>query len=68
MPGPDHRMSINPLELKQTIQAIRNTEMALGSSAKRVLIDEEENRIKLRKSIVAKKKYQERWNLSKGNW
>jgi len=53
LPGPDHRMSIDPLELKQTIKVIRDTELALGSSNKKVLKDEEENRLKLRKSIVA---------------
>jgi len=52
LPGPDHRMSLNPEELKKTVQAIRNTELALGSYEKRVLSGEEENRTKLRKSIV----------------
>ena len=51
--GPDHRMSLNPEELKETITAIRNTETALGSSIKKVLELEKENRIKLRKSVVA---------------
>ena len=67
LPGPDHRMALNPNELKQTIKIIRDTELALGSYEKQVLVVENENRLKLRKSIVAKKKYQERWNLSKGN-
>jgi len=53
LPGPDHRMSLNPEELKETITAIRNTETALGSSIKKVLELEKENRIKLRKSVVA---------------
>ena len=53
LPGPDHRMSLNPDELKQTIKAIRDTEIALGSSEKQVLECETENRFKLRKSIVA---------------
>ena len=53
LPGPDHRMSLEPEELKLTIRAIRDTELALGSSKKRVLPGEEENRIKLRKSIVS---------------
>ena len=53
LPGPDHRMSLDPLELKNTIQIIRKTESALGNSKKRVLVDEKENRIKLRKSIIA---------------
>lgn len=53
LPGPDHRMSLNPEELKQTLKVIRETESTMGSSKKYVLSDEEENRIKLRKSIVA---------------
>ena len=53
LPGPDHRMSLEPPELRETIQAIRETERALGSSRKFVLPEEEENRGKLRKSIVA---------------
>ncbi len=53
LPGPDHRMSLNPEELKQTVKAIRDTELALGTSEKQVLEGEKENRIKLRKSIVA---------------
>ena len=53
LPGPDHRMSLNPQALKATVIAIRQTEMALGNPKKRVLPEEEENRVKLRKSIVA---------------
>jgi N,N'-diacetyllegionaminate synthase len=53
MPGPDHRMSLNPDELKKTVRAIRCTENALGSSKKTILLGEKDNRIKLRKSIVA---------------
>ena len=54
MPGPDHRMSLSPEELKKTITLLRKSETALGSSIKSVLEDEKENRKKLRKSIVAK--------------
>ena len=53
MPGPDHRMSLEPDELKATVDIIRKTELALGSTIKKVLPEEEENRTKLRKSIVA---------------
>jgi N,N'-diacetyllegionaminate synthase len=53
LPGPDHRMSLKPEELIQTITAIRNTETAMGSSIKNVLDVEKENRVKLRKSVVA---------------
>jgi len=54
LPGPDHRMALEPDELKQTIKAIRDTELALGNSTKQVLESEKENRDKLRKSIVSK--------------
>jgi N-acetylneuraminate synthase/N,N'-diacetyllegionaminate synthase len=53
LPGPDHRMSLEPSELRNTIRAIRDTEMALGSGTKDVLPGEKENRGKLRKSLVA---------------
>jgi len=51
--GPDHRMSLEPLELKETVSYIRKTEKSLGSFVKKVLPDEKENRIKLRKSVVS---------------
>jgi len=54
LPGPDHRMALEPDELKQTIKAIRDTESALGNPVKQVLESEKENRAKLRKSIVSK--------------
>lgn len=50
--GPDHRMSLDPKELKDTILAVRNTRQALGQAEKKVLENETENRSKLRKSIV----------------
>jgi N-acetylneuraminate synthase/N,N'-diacetyllegionaminate synthase len=53
LPGPDHRMSLEPAELKKTVQAIRDVEKAIGSADKQVLEVERENRKKLRKSIVA---------------
>ena len=53
LPGPDHRMSLSPEGLKETIRAIRLTEQALGSAEKVILPSEEENRLKLRKSLVA---------------
>jgi N-acetylneuraminate synthase/N,N'-diacetyllegionaminate synthase len=53
LPGPDHRMALNPQELKETINAIRQTESAMGNEHKQILDSEKENRNKLRKSIVA---------------
>ncbi|MBT7609907.1 MAG: N-acetylneuraminate synthase [Bacteriovoracaceae bacterium] len=52
LPGPDHRMSMEPNELKETIDFIRATESTMGNSIKQVLDVESENRIKMRKSLV----------------
>ena len=54
MPGPDHRMSLSPKELKKTITLVRETEIALGSYKKKILGCEIENSKKLKKSLVAK--------------
>jgi pseudaminic acid synthase len=51
--GPDHPFSLEPLELKQFVQAVRSAELTLGSSVKRVLKSEEENHRIGRRSIVA---------------
>lgn len=53
LPGPDHRMSLDPQELAITVRYIRETEVALGSSQKIVLEGEKGNQCKLRKSLVA---------------
>jgi N,N'-diacetyllegionaminate synthase len=52
--GPDHRASIDPIELKAMVEAIRNIEVALGSSEKTVSESEIKNISAARKSIVAK--------------
>lgn len=53
LPGPDHQASLLPDELARMVQDIRSTEKALGDGVKAPLSCELENRIKLRKSIVA---------------
>lgn len=53
LPGPDHRMSLTPAELRHTVQLIREAESAMGNPVKDVLPGEIENRQRLRKSIVA---------------
>lgn len=55
LPGPDHRMSLEPDELKKLIQAIRNVEQALGDGLKRPTSVELLNRKFVRKSLVAAK-------------
>lgn len=53
LPGPDHKASLEPEELKKMVEAIRNIEIALGSFDKKPTERELENRIVARKSIVA---------------
>lgn len=53
MPGPDHKASLEPDELKAMVSAIRNIEKALGGSEKKVTDSERKNIAIARKSIVA---------------
>ena len=53
LPGPDHKASLDPDELKRMVQAIRHIEQALGSADKRVSPSERPNIEVARKSIVA---------------
>jgi N,N'-diacetyllegionaminate synthase len=53
LPGPDHQASLEPAELKAMVIAIRNIEMALGDSIKRLTPSEARNKSVVRKSIVA---------------
>jgi len=53
LPGPDHKASLEPDELKAMVQGIRNVEKALGDGVKRITPSERENRPVVRKSIVA---------------
>lgn len=54
LPGPDHKASLEPNELKAMVSGIRNIELSLGSTEKIVSDVELQNRIVARKSIVAK--------------
>ncbi|TGL10773.1 N-acetylneuraminate synthase [Leptospira meyeri] len=54
LPGPDHKASLNPLELKMMVRGIRNIEQALGDGVKRPSPSEVKNIPIARKSIVAK--------------
>lgn len=53
MPGPDHKASLEPDELKAMVDAIRHVEAALGDGEKRVTDSERPNMEIARKSIVA---------------
>lgn len=54
LPGPDHKASLEPDELKEMVYGIRLVEMALGSPVKAPVESELEVRNVARKSIVAK--------------
>ena len=53
MSGPDHKISLNPKQLKSFINSIRKTEKALGKYNKFVTNSERPNRNIIRKSIYA---------------
>lgn len=53
MPGPDHKASLEPDELKAMVSAIRHIEQALGDGHKTVSPSEQKNITIARKSIVA---------------
>ena len=57
LPGPDHKASLEPDELKAMVSAIRNIEKAIGGSGlKEVSKSEAKNKPIVRKSIVVAKK------------
>lgn len=53
LPGPDHRASLDPAELRELVAAVRNVEQAIGSGIKTVASAERPNIEVARKSIVA---------------
>ncbi len=53
LPGPDHKASLEPHELKAMVASIRNIEQALGDGIKRPSLSESENITIVRKSLVA---------------
>ena len=53
LPGPDHKASLEPAELKNMIKAIRNIESARGNGVKKLTRSEMSNLSVARKSIVA---------------
>lgn len=61
MEGPDHKASLDPDELRQMIQSIRNIEVALGNGKKEPSESERKNIDIVRKSIVARR------NIEKGD-
>jgi N,N'-diacetyllegionaminate synthase len=53
LPGPDHKASLEPAELKAMVSAIRNIEQALGDGIKRPSASESKNKPIARRSLVA---------------
>jgi N,N'-diacetyllegionaminate synthase len=53
LPGPDHKASLEPGELGQMIQCIRNIEKAMGDGVKKPVSSEDNIKKIARKSIVA---------------
>tara|TARA_B100002052_G_scaffold254466_1_gene244063 strand:+ start:936 stop:1940 length:1005 start_codon:yes stop_codon:yes gene_type:complete len=51
--GPDHKSSIDVIELKKMVDMIRNTEKSLGCEKKLLTKSEKKNLVLVRKSIVA---------------
>ena len=54
LPGPDHKASLEPDELKAMVRAIRNIEAALGEQIKQPSPSELKNKAIARKSLVAR--------------
>jgi N-acetylneuraminate synthase len=58
LPGPDHKASLEPDELRQLVRQIREIEQALGDGIKRPTASEWKNRDAARKSLIAAKAIQ----------
>lgn len=67
MEGPDHRVSLEPDELKAMVAAIRNVEKAMGDGVKKPSPSEMKNIQVSRKSIVAARDIKEGEILSEQN-
>lgn len=59
-PGPDHKFALDPIELKEMISTIRESEKTIGNGIKEVLSEELELKNFAKRSIQATK------NISKG--
>lgn len=67
LPGPDHKASLEPNELKAMVDAIRNIEQALGDGKKHVSKSERKNMAIARKSIVAARDIKQGETLTEDN-
>jgi len=53
-PGPDHPFALEPYEMKQMVQAVREAESTFGNNMRVLSQDEKNARIMVRRSIVLK--------------
>jgi N,N'-diacetyllegionaminate synthase len=53
LPGPDHKASLEPEELKAMVNSIRNIDKAMGDGVKHPSSSEAKNKVIARKSVVA---------------
>lgn len=67
MPGPDHKASATPEELKELVVNVRRIELIKGEGGKRVTESERRNINIARKSIVAKRNIAKGETLSEDN-
>lgn len=67
LPGPDHKASLEPQDLKTMIQAVRQVELAMGTGRKTPTPSELKNRDIARKSIVAACSIQKGDSFSENN-
>ena len=52
--GPDHIFALEPCEMKQLVDAVRETELALGKTQREISVDEFDARKMIRRSLVSK--------------
>lgn len=67
LPGPDHKASLEPVEFKRMVDAIRNTEKALGDGIKRPMPSELKNKKIIVRKIVASRDIKEGETLNEEN-
>ena len=54
LPGPDHKASLEPSELREMVKAIRDVEIARGSGIKSLNVEESAIKAVVRRSVVAR--------------
>ena len=55
LPGPDHKASLTPVELKSMVKSIRDIEQAMGDGIKKPRGNEKETALLVRKGLYTKK-------------